>query len=131
MARPPDRDHAADRYNPRMTAPPAEPAAGDEPDHPPGGPAFHLDGRLYARAMRDWRAVVKTDFAKQYCHLKSPGEDFYHLLTGGELYLDDGETKLCLNCAVRSGVLTTDRFHWRREAEPTVIRPLPDAEAGL
>ena len=120
-----------------MTAPPAGPAAEDDAGPDPAetagadGRDAAADGRLYARAMRDWRAVVKTDFAKQYCHLKTPGEDYYHLLTGGELYLDNGESKLCLNCAVRSGVLTTDRFHWRREERPTEIRVLPAADVGL
>ena len=116
-----------------MTAPPAEPAGpqddgGDDaagPSDPPGPPGFHLDGRLYAHAPQNWRAAIKRDFAKQYCHQKAPGEDYYHLLTGGELYLDDGERKLCLNCAVRAGVLTTDRFHWRREPRPAEIRLLP------
>ena len=128
-----------------MTAPPAEPApeppsdpapppggANSPPTDPPGPPAFHLDGRLYALAPRDWRAHVKVDFAKQYCHLKSPGEDYYHLLTGGELFLENGEAKLCLNCAVRSGVLSTDRRHWQRgDAAPTRITALPDGEVGL
>lgn len=82
-----------------MSPPPAEPAAGDGDPPAPAPP----DGRLYVAGVRNWRAVVKTDFAKQYCHLKTPGEEYYHLLTGGELYLDDGESKLCLNCAVRSG----------------------------
>ena len=131
--RPADPGEGANRYNPGMSAPPAEPAAEDAPPAPPGGaappdPPPGRDGRLYARAMRDWRAVIKTDFAKQYCHLKMPGEDYYHLLTGGELYLDNGESKLCLNCAARSGVLTADRFHWRREEAPVAIRVLPDGE---
>ena len=75
--------------------------------------------------------MIKRDFAKLYCHAKAPGEDFYHLLTGGELYLDNGESKLCLNCAVRAGVLTTDRQHWQREAKPTAIRPVPEGDVGL
>ncbi|QDT16282.1 hypothetical protein [Alienimonas californiensis] len=98
---------------------------------PPGPPSFHLDGRLYVREMQNWKAVVKQDFAKLYCHAKMPGEDYYHLLTGGEIYLDDGESQLCLNCAVRTGVLTTDRQHWQREAKPTEIRVVPDRDVGL
>jgi hypothetical protein len=53
------------------------------------------------------------------------------MLTGGELYLDNGETKLCLNCALRTGALTTDRQHWQREAKPTVIREVPGEAVGL
>ena len=131
MAAPPERPDPADldpadldQADPGATGP-------DAPADPPGPPGFHLDGRLYAAAMRDWRAEIKRDFARQYCHLKTPGEDFYHLLTGGEIYLDNGESKLCLNCAVRSGVLTTDRQHWQRETQPTAIRALPDDAAGL
>ena len=101
------------------------------PADPPGPPAFHLDGRLYVRAFREWKAVVKQDFDRLYCHAKLPGEDFYHAVTGGEIYLDDGETQLCLNCAMRTGVLTTDRQHWQRETKPTEIRAVPNADVGL
>ena len=100
-------------------------------DAPPNVTPKPADGRLYAPAALDWRAVIKRDFSKQYCHTKAPGEDYYHLLTGGELYLDNGEAKLCLNCAVRAGVLTADRQHWQREAAPTVIRAIPDDVVGL
>lgn len=117
------------------------------PADPPGPPSFSSpvppdgsgesppdgsrDGRLYAREMQNWRAIVKRDFDRLYCHAKMPGEDFYHLLTGGELYLDNGESKLCLNCALRTGALTTDRQHWQRAPKPTEIRIVPNDDVGL
>ena len=93
--------------------------------------AADVDRRVYVPQMLDWHAVIKRDHTKQYCHLKRPGEPYHHLLVGGELYLDNGETKLCLNCAVRAGVVTLDRTHWRRAPTETVIRPVPDDAVGL
>ena len=88
---------------------------------------------MYVPAALDWHAVVKRDFTKQYCHLKAPGEPYHHLLVGGELYLDNGESKLCLNCAVRSGVVTLDRAYWQKgpTRKEVAIRPLPDGDVGI
>lgn len=72
------------------------------------------DRRLYLKQPEAWRLAVKADFSRQYCHARNPGEDFYHLILGGELYVDNGERKLCVNCALRAGILTLDREHWRR-----------------
>ncbi|MEM7812614.1 MAG: hypothetical protein AAF532_14160 [Planctomycetota bacterium] len=77
-------------------------------------PPAHEDLRLYLKQPDVWRLKVKPDFVRQYCHGKNPGEEHYHLIVGGELYVDNGERKLCLNCALRAGVVTADREHWRR-----------------
>ncbi|QDT36768.1 hypothetical protein [Stratiformator vulcanicus] len=72
------------------------------------------DRRLYVSRSGDWKAHIKADFTKQHCYSKNPGEDFYHLIVGGEIYVDDGAHKLCLNCALRTGVITLDRLHWQK-----------------
>ncbi|QDT63336.1 hypothetical protein [Calycomorphotria hydatis] len=72
------------------------------------------DIRMYVPNADDWRVQVKADFSKQYCHAKKPDEEYYHLLIGGEIYLDNGEKKLCLNCAIRDGIITWDRQHWEK-----------------
>ncbi len=53
---------------------------------------------------------------KDYCYSKNPGEDYFHLLLCGEVYLENGEERLCLNCAVRRSVATDDRLYWQRGA---------------
>ena len=89
----------------------------DVPPEEPDEPAPPPDRRLYCPAAKDWRAHIKPDFVRQYCYTKHPGEEFYHQILGGELYLDDGESKLCLTCALRTGVLTTERLHWQGRAD--------------
>lgn len=69
------------------------------------------------------RYVIETDMSsvhiqqssdKVYCFSKTPGDDGFHRLTRGEVYLlRDGE-KLCLNCAIRLGFVSVDRMFWQR-----------------
>ena len=35
----------------------------------------------------------------------APGQDHYHRLLDGEIYLQHGDEKLCLPCADRQGIL--------------------------
>jgi hypothetical protein len=79
------------------------------------------DSRLYVPHAEGWQARIKTGWEKEYCHSQNPGEDFYHLLVGGEVYLESGEEKLCLRCALRRGILTTDRLHWQRPSRPAPL----------
>ncbi|MBI1345027.1 hypothetical protein GC163_01920 [bacterium] len=71
------------------------------------------DVRLYAPDSEDWTAHIKNDSEKIYCYQKNPGEDYFHLIVNGELYLASGTEKLCLRCALRRGVVTTDRLFWQ------------------
>ncbi len=71
------------------------------------------DRRLYLPSPEGWEAKLKLGWEKDYCHRQNPGEDYFHLLLNGELYLQDGDEKYCLNCAVRLGIVTTDRLYWQ------------------
>ena len=72
------------------------------------------DHRLYFPAPETWTAHVKSNSTKEYCYTKMPGEEHFHLLVKGEIYLQHQDEKLCLNCAMRQGVLTANRMHWQR-----------------
>lgn len=72
------------------------------------------DHRLYATQPDGWTATVKRTAEKEYCYFKSPGDEHYHLLMVGELYVEHNGEKSCLNCAIRHGALTHDRTHWKR-----------------
>jgi hypothetical protein len=78
------------------------------------------DARLYAPEHEGWTAVIKHDWTKEYCFLQRPGEDYYHLLLSGEIYLQRGTEKYCLACALRHGFASRDRTHWQKEAGATV-----------
>lgn len=74
------------------------------------------DVRLYLPDAGEWKAAVKKDSEKVYCYQKNPGEDFFHLITTGEIYLERDDEKLCFQCALRDGILTQDRQHWQNRA---------------
>ncbi|MAT16002.1 MAG: hypothetical protein CMJ46_12115 [Planctomyces sp.] len=71
------------------------------------------DVRLYVHDAENWEAVIKQGYEKEYCYAKNPGEDYFHLLMSGEIYVRRGNEKLCLTCAYRHGVLSNDRLHWQ------------------
>lgn len=75
------------------------------------------DARLYLREPAGWEAKIKRGGEKLYCYQQHPGEDFFHLILGGEIYLQQNELKLCLTCAMRRGLLTRDRLHWQRSGD--------------
>jgi hypothetical protein len=53
-----------------------------------------------------WRVGVKSGSTRELCYMISPGQDFYHRLLDGEMFLvRDGE-RLCLSCAARRGLLS-------------------------
>ena len=71
------------------------------------------DVRLYVTDPEAWQVVVKPDSDRMYCYQKHPGEDYFHVIASGEIYLIGGDEKLCLKCALRRGVVTQDRQHWQ------------------
>jgi len=72
------------------------------------------DYRVYAPYPDEWRAILKHDWERDYCFAQNPGEDYFHLLMNGEIYLQRGDEKYCINCALRRGFLTMDRMNWQR-----------------
>jgi hypothetical protein len=72
------------------------------------------DERRYVLHPESTTAHVKETFEKEYCHAKVPGEEHFHLLVAGEIYLETNGERFCLNCAIRRGDLTPNRLHWKR-----------------
>ena len=53
-----------------------------------------------------WRVGVKTGSTRELCYMMASGQDFYHRLLDGEIFLvRDGE-RLCLACASRRGLIS-------------------------
>ena len=78
------------------------------------GKALIQNARLYVAQRVGWEAHIKRTAEKEYCYLQSSGDEHFHLLMGGEIYLQRGDEKFCLDCALRHGYITTDRLHWQR-----------------
>lgn len=77
-----------------------------EPEH---------DRRLYLPSFEGWSAHLKTDSEKVYCYSKMPGEDFYHRISRGEIYVQRDHEKYCIECALRLGLLTNNRLFWQKQ----------------
>jgi hypothetical protein len=52
-----------------------------------------------------WRTGVKTGSHREFCHMIAPGQDYYHRLLDGEIFLVRADEKLCLACAARRGLI--------------------------
>jgi hypothetical protein len=53
-----------------------------------------------------WRVGVKSGSTRELCYMIAPGQDYYHRLLDGEVFLvRDGE-RLCLSCASRRGLIS-------------------------
>ncbi|MCA9116644.1 MAG: hypothetical protein KDA79_16300 [Planctomycetaceae bacterium] len=76
------------------------------------------DVRLYALHPDGWDVRIKSTWEKEYCHARLPGEEHFHLLLCGEIFLAQGGEKFCLQCALRRGVITRNRLYWQRGTGP-------------
>ena len=63
--------------------------------------------RMYL-AEPGWRIGVKAGNEREFCYMMMPGQDFYHRLLDGEIYLHRHDEKLCLACASRRGLLVAE-----------------------
>ena len=52
-----------------------------------------------------WSVLVKRGSERTFCHMMAPGQDYYHRLLDGEVYLQQDNERLCLRCAARRGIL--------------------------
>ncbi|MCX7419181.1 MAG: hypothetical protein NT013_06545 [Planctomycetia bacterium] len=75
-------------------------------------PPLAQDRRLYVPHSQNWQAGIQTG-AREYCCIRQPGQDWFHLLVNGEIYLQFGTDKMCLNCAFQQRKITDDRLYWQ------------------
>ena len=52
-----------------------------------------------------WRIGHKVGSAREFCYMMAPGQDYYHRLLDGEVYVYNNEERLCFACAERRGLL--------------------------
>jgi hypothetical protein len=70
-----------------------------------------------------WRIVLKVGSDREFCYMAAPGQDFYHRLLDGEIYLTRADEKLCLACAERRGILAYEPRSLREPASPPDLGP--------
>jgi hypothetical protein len=94
-----------DSPEPNVSEP--DPSAGSVVNDP------NPDLRLYIPDNEDWTVHIKRDSDRSFCYSKHPGQDWYHLILGGEIYIARQHEKYCLRCALRLGIATQDRLFWQ------------------
>ena len=90
---------------------PSEDATGEDTSTLPVDPI--PDTRLYIPDHEDWDVHLKRDSERYFCYSKHPGEDWFHLILNGEIYVARQHEKYCLRCALRMEFLTEDRLFWQ------------------
>jgi len=55
-----------------------------------------------------WRVSIKHGSHREFCYQMAPGQDYYHRLLDGELYLHHGDERLCMSCATRRGIIASE-----------------------
>jgi hypothetical protein len=53
-----------------------------------------------------WRVSLKVGSERDFCYAMAPGDDHYHRMLDGEVFLHNAEERLCLACAERRGLLS-------------------------
>jgi hypothetical protein len=52
-----------------------------------------------------WIIKVKTGSEREFCYMMAPGQDYYHRLLDGEVFLVHDDERICLACAARRGLI--------------------------
>jgi hypothetical protein len=83
--------------------------------------------RLFLREP-GWTIAQKVGSDKQFCFVQKPGQDYYHRLLDGELYLFSGDERLCIACATRRGLLSYEAKALRERGVTVEIEEPEDSE---
>lgn len=113
---------------------PPEPPSDDSaaPSHATASAERQPSGRLFVFDP-GWQIAIKANSLREFCTTMAPGQDYYHTLLANEIYVHEGTEKLCLNCAIRRGIVV---FEPKKLREAVVIprtetEPIPiDVESG-
>ena len=92
-----------------MVAESRHPSSRPQPPSP-SGKSDASEPNNYARRLfvyePGWRVAVKIGSERSFCYQMAPGQDYYHRLLDGEVYVFHGDERLCLACAERRGLLS-------------------------
>lgn len=66
------------------------------------------DRRLYM-AEPGWTPKLNRGDFRMFCHHLEAGENHYHRIANGEIYVCRDDENYCFNCACKRGILTAER----------------------
>jgi hypothetical protein len=98
----------------------------DRPDSPDARAPGSSPRRLFLHEP-GWRIGHKLGSEREFCYTIAPGQDYYHRLYDGELFLTHGDQRVCLACAERRGLLS---YEPRGLREPPTVLDLDAPEPG-
>jgi hypothetical protein len=97
----------------------------EEPFEPEPTPT--PEGRRVFLNLPGWSVGLKLGSERSFCSIKSPGQDYYHRLLDGELFICQGDERICFVCAERRGMLTFEPTTLRAPILPNELGVAPDA----
>ena len=104
----------------RLSIPLCEDPSGREPTPNPAGKRVFL-------SLPGWSVGLKVGSERSFCSMKAPGQDYYHRLLDGELFVWQGDERICFVCAERRGLLTFEPKTLRASIQANELDVAPDA----
>jgi hypothetical protein len=101
------------------------PSPETEPDRP-------APRRLYLHEP-GWQIGLKVGSVREFCYMMAPGQDYYHRLSDGEVFLYRNDERICVACAERRGLLSFEPKSLREPVLPPDFESLdgpPEIEIG-
>lgn len=83
-------------------------------------------GRIFIHEP-GWQVVRKVGSTREFCYMMAPGQDYYHRLLDGELYLVLGDERICFACAERRGLLSREAKSLREPMVPVDLLDIDPA----
>jgi hypothetical protein len=97
-------------------------------DNAPGRePAPTPIGRRVFVTFPGWTVGLKVGSERSFCSTKAPGQDYYHRLLDGELFIAQGDERVCFVCAEKRGLISFEPKLLRPSIHPHEIGVVPDA----
>lgn len=75
-----------------------------------------------------WRVGQKVGSEKVFCYQITPGEDYHHRLSDGEVFVYHGEERLCLPCAERRKLVVFEPRMLREKMTADIVTPTSESE---
>lgn len=91
---------------------------GKQPSTP--APAPRAGERMYVHEP-GWQVSVKRGSERVFCHMMTPGQDYYHRLLDGEMILHHDTERLCIACAARRGIISYEARRLPDEAPKFLV----------
>ena len=86
--------------------------------------------RLFLREP-GWQIGQKVGSLREFCYMTAPGQEYYHRLDDGEIFVQRGEERLCIPCARRRGLLTYEPRGLRDPVGPVLLDPGPSSGSQI